>query len=97
MPLLDLDDGAEELVEIDECDHRVEAWMRDILTSIKESLNDPDSPVSKLLTEFDLVGNRARTTLLPELGTVPHVFYIDAEGTIGAAYTKGEEFKDEVY
>jgi len=40
----DLAFGAEELVEIDECDFRVEKWMRDILTEIKNSLDDPQNP-----------------------------------------------------
>jgi len=40
----DLYPGAEELVEIDECDFRVEKWMRDILTDVKNSLDDPLDP-----------------------------------------------------
>ena len=40
----DLTTGAEELVEIDECDYRVEEWMRNILTGIMDSLEDSASP-----------------------------------------------------
>ncbi len=40
----DLAPGAEELVEIDECDQRVEEWMRGILTDIRNSLQEPPNP-----------------------------------------------------
>ncbi|CAB1084475.1 hypothetical protein D1AOALGA4SA_11995 [Olavius algarvensis Delta 1 endosymbiont] len=40
----DLAFGAEELVEIDECDFRVEEWMRGILADVKNSLDDPQNP-----------------------------------------------------
>ena len=40
----DLTAGAEELVEIDECDYRVEAWMRNILDNVRSSLSDPSHP-----------------------------------------------------
>lgn len=40
----DLAIGAEELVEIDECDHRVEEWMRGILVDIRNSLDDALHP-----------------------------------------------------
>ncbi len=36
--------GAEELVEIDDCDRRVEEWMRNIFTDIRNSLDNSDNP-----------------------------------------------------
>ncbi|MDH3259004.1 MAG: 4Fe-4S dicluster domain-containing protein [Deltaproteobacteria bacterium] len=45
-------------------------------------MNDPASKVSKLIKEFNLDKNRDKTTLLPEEGTVPHVFYIDPDGVL---------------
>ncbi|MBI5408778.1 MAG: 4Fe-4S dicluster domain-containing protein [Nitrospirae bacterium] len=62
-------------------------------------LNDPESEVSKLDKEFNLVKNRDKTTLLPGEKTQPHVLYIDPAGVL-AQYkidkkTKEAEFKDQ--
>jgi tetrathionate reductase subunit B len=63
-------------------------------------LNDPDSEVSRLAEEFRLLENKDKTTLLPEEGTVPHVFFIDPDGIL-ANYkidkeTKEEQFNDRI-
>ncbi len=63
-------------------------------------LNDPDSEVSRLAKEFKLLGNTKKTTLLPEKGTVPMVFYIDPNGSLGAykitEKNKMAEFRDKI-
>ena len=40
--------GAEELVEIDECDYILEEWFRDSLTSIKNTLSSPSNPAAQI-------------------------------------------------
>jgi hypothetical protein len=40
--------GAEELIEIDECDYILEEWFRDSLTSIKSTLSNPSNPASQI-------------------------------------------------
>ncbi len=52
-------------------------------------LNDPNSEVAKLVKEHDL----AKNVLLPEEGTVPHVFYIDPDNMLKDLYTKREKGK----
>ncbi len=62
-------------------------------------LNDPNSEVSKLAKEFNLLKNRKNTTLLPDEKTMPHVFYIDPNKVL-VRYkidkkTKEKEFKSD--
>lgn len=40
--------GAEELIEIDECDYISEEWFRNSLTSIKNTLSSPSNPASQI-------------------------------------------------
>ena len=44
----DLTPGAEELIEIDECDYILEEWFRNSLTSIKSTLSNPFNPASQI-------------------------------------------------
>jgi hypothetical protein len=44
----DLTLGAEELIEIDECDYLLEEWFSDSLTSIKTTLSDAFNPVAEI-------------------------------------------------
>jgi tetrathionate reductase subunit B len=53
-------------------------------------INDPDSEVSKLAKEWNLLENREQTTLLPEQGTNPHVFYIDPDNLLAKVYRERE-------
>ncbi len=63
-------------------------------------MNDPGSAVSKLVKEFNLLRNRKETTLLPDKGTEPFVFYIDPDNVLKNykidPKTKLEEFRDKV-
>jgi len=63
-------------------------------------LNDPESSVSKLVKEFNLAPNREKTTLLPEKGTEPFVFYIDPDNVLKNykidPEKKVEEFRDQI-
>jgi hypothetical protein len=47
----DLKPGAEELIEIDECDYLLEEWIRDSLTSIKTTLSDASNPAAEILDQ----------------------------------------------
>ena len=40
--------GADELIEINECDYISEEWFRDSLTSIKSTLSNPSNPASEI-------------------------------------------------
>jgi len=61
-------------------------------------LNDPESEVSKLMAEFNLLENRDKTTQWPEMGTMPQVYYIDPKGVLGhykvSKDNKEMEFRD---
>jgi len=63
-------------------------------------LNDPESEPSRLAKEFNLLKNIGQTTLLPEEGTFPHVFYIDPEKVLGrykiTKENKKAEFRDRI-
>ncbi len=71
------------------CEHRVDQGIEPSCvqacpheTRSFGDMNDPGSKVSKLIKEFGLDKKRADTTLLPDEGTMPHVFYIDPEGVL---------------
>jgi len=68
----DLNIGAEELVEIDECDYRVEEWMRGILTDIKNSLDGTGNP------EVLIVERREQWTFTDD-GSSFQIFISDME------------------
>jgi tetrathionate reductase subunit B len=58
-------------------------------------LNDPDSKVSKLVKEHNLM--TPEHVLLPEEDTRPHVFYIDPDNLLKTAYRKREKGKLDHY
>ena len=58
-------------------------------------LNDPESEVSKLVKEHGL--KNPDNVLLPEEETRPHVFYIDPDNVLKAAYTKRTKGKLDHY
>jgi tetrathionate reductase subunit B len=58
-------------------------------------LNDPDSKVSKLVKEHNLI--TPEHVLLPEEDTRPHVFYIDPDNLLKTAYRKREKGKLDHY
>jgi hypothetical protein len=49
----DLNPGAEELIEIDECDRRLEEWLRNSLTDIRNSLDAAGSPAVDIVNKKD--------------------------------------------
>lgn len=91
------------------CQHRIDNGVLPACVNICQGrarifgdLNDPDSEVSKLAKEFNVVEKRSETTLLPGEGTVPMCFYIDPKGSlkkIGVAkkkYVENEAWTDQV-
>jgi tetrathionate reductase subunit B len=75
------------------CEHRVAQGVAPSCVNtcqgharIFGDLNDPDSEVAKLAQQWNLLDNRDETTLLPEQGTIPHVFYIDPDNVLAAVY-----------
>ncbi len=71
------------------CQHRIDKGVVPACVNICPSrarvfgdLNDPNSEVSKLAKEFNLVKERGKTTLLPGEDTVPMNFYIDPDNAL---------------
>lgn len=98
------DDTEQAVGKCNFCMHRVEEGLLPACVNtcqgkarIFGDLNDPESEVSKQVREFNLAETRDKSTLLPDEGIMPNVFYIDPDNVIGQLYTKGEEFKDEVF
>jgi len=58
-------------------------------------LNDPESPVSKLVREHNL--SAPANVLLPEKGTRPQVYYVDPDGVLKTAYREREKGKLDHY
>jgi tetrathionate reductase subunit B len=86
------------------CQHRVDQGVEPACVQtctgtarIFGDLKDPESQVAKLIAEWKLADNRDKTTLLPEAGTFPHVFYIDPDGVLKAAYQPREPGKLDHY
>lgn len=87
------------------CQHRVDKGIAPSCVNtcqggarIFGDLNDPNSEVSKLAKEFNLLKNRKRTTLLPDEKTEPYNLYIDPNKVL-VRYkidkkTKGKEFSE---
>jgi len=83
------------------CQHRIDKGILPACVNICPGrarifgdLNDPESPVSKLVKEFGLVDKQQETTLLPGEKTRPMCFYIDPKGALtkmAAAKKKYEE------
>ena len=76
----------------------IETRMNKTTRRFFRNVNDADSEVSRLVREFGLADARDKTTLLPDEGTMPHVFYIDPNKVL-ARYkidktTKEKEFRD---
>ncbi len=89
------------------CQHRIDKGISPSCVNtctgrarIFGDLNDPNSEVSRLAKEFNLLKNRNKTTLLPEEKTEPYNLYIDPHGAL-ADYkidkkTKQAEFRDQI-
>ena len=85
------------------CAHRVDKGIVPACVNTCEGrarvfgdLNDPDSAVAKLDKEFNLTGNKKKTTLLPGEKTDPHVFYIDPDNIL-ARYKLNKNNKHEEF
>jgi tetrathionate reductase subunit B len=85
------------------CAHRVDQGIMPACVNTCEGrsrnfgdLNDPDSMVAKYDKEFNLTGNKAKTTLLPAEKTDPHVFYVDSDNIL-ARYTLNKENKQQEF
>lgn len=79
------------------CQHRVDQGIAPSCVNtcqgrarIFGDINDPESEVSKLAKEWNLLEKRDETTLLPEQGTVPYLFYIDPDNVMTKVY-KGKQ------
>jgi tetrathionate reductase subunit B len=77
------------------CEHRVDQGIAPSCVNtcvgrarIFGDINDPDSEVSKLAKEWNLLEKREETTLLPDQGTNPQVFYIDPDNLLSKVYRK---------
>jgi tetrathionate reductase subunit B len=81
------------------CRHRIDNGVEPACVNICQGrarlfgdLNDPESGVSKLAKEFNLVEKRNETTLLPGENTVPMAFYIDPRGALTKMAIAGKKF-----
>jgi tetrathionate reductase subunit B len=81
------------------CQHRIDNGVEPACVNICQGkarlfgdLNDPESEVSKLTKEFNLVEKRNETTLLPGENTVPMVFYIDPRGALTKMTSAKQKF-----
>jgi len=86
------------------CQHRVDNGLEPSCVNtcqgrarIFGDINDPNSEVSKLAKEYGLLENRDKTTLLPDEGTNPHVFYIDPDNLLAKVYKRREKGKLDHY
>ena len=84
----------------DFCRHRIDNGVEPACVNtcqgrarIFGDLNDPNSTVSQLVKEHNL----EKSVLLPEEGTVPHVFYIDPDNLLKTAYRQREKGKLDHY
>ena len=82
------------------CHHRIDNGVVPACVNICQGrarifgdLNDPDSEVSKLAKEFNLVEKRSETTLLPGENTVPMCFYIDPKGALTKMAVAKKKYK----
>ncbi len=90
------------------CQHRIDKGVEPACANICVGrarifgdLNDPESEVSKLVKEFNLLANRKETTLLPGEKTQPMNFYIDPDNVLTTKmatkkYEKNEAFSCKV-
>ena len=86
----------------DMCAHRIDNGVEPACVNtcqgrarIFGDLNDPESEVSKLVKEHNLM--TADNVLLHEEGTDPRVFYIDPDNVMKTVYTKREKGKLDHY
>jgi tetrathionate reductase subunit B len=92
------------IVKCTMCQHRVDNGLEPSCVNtclgrarIFGDINDSDSEVSKLAREHGLLENTDKSTLLPEEGTNPQVFYIDPDNLLKAAYRKPESGKSDQF
>jgi tetrathionate reductase subunit B len=90
------------------CQHRIDKGVEPACANICVGrarifgdLNDPESEVSKLVKEFNLLANRKETTLLSGEKTQPMNFYIDPDNVLTTKmatkkYEKNEAFRCKV-
>jgi tetrathionate reductase subunit B len=86
------------------CQHRIDQGIVPACVNICPGearifgdLNDPESKVSKLAKEFNLLENRKETTLLPGENTVPMNFYIDSDNALKTKMAKKKYEKNEAF
>lgn len=77
------------IVKCSSCVHRMDEGVTPACVNtcapgarIFGDINDPNSDVAKLAKEFNLLENRAKTTMKPEAKTMPNIFYIDPNGAL---------------
>ncbi len=89
------------------CQHRVDKGVEPSCVNtcptssrVFGDINDPNSEVSKLAKEFKLMERSNETTILPEAGTRPQIYYIDEKNALGnyklTKENKTDEFKAEI-
>jgi tetrathionate reductase subunit B len=85
------------------CAHRVDQGIVPACVNTCEGrsrvfgdLNNPDSIVAKLDKEFNLTGNKNKSTMLPGEKTDPHVFYIDPDNIL-ARYKLNKDNKQQEF
>jgi len=82
------------------CQHRIDKGIVPACVNICPGrarifgdLNDPESQVSKLVKEFDLLNKSNETTLLPGEKTLPMAFYIDPQGALARMSSAKKKFE----
>ncbi len=85
------------------CAHRVDKGVVPACVNTCEGrarvfgdLNNPDSIVAKLDKEFNLTGDKGKSTMLPGDNTDPHVFYIDPDNIL-ARYKLNKDNKQQEF
>lgn len=89
------------IVKCSFCQHRVDNGVVPACVNICPNearvfgdLKDPESKVSKLVAEFDLLNQREQSTLLAAENTMPMVFYIDPDKALARMTIAKQKFVD---